>query len=139
MPSVDSANNRIYVIDAGPGKLAAINFNQGTLSLAWSVDQTTLSFTTLIGPSDARVLIGTNIPVKTFQGLKYYTKEQVVWRSADTGTELARSDYFDKMVTGILVTPGFGGLMYYLAEELPTTRLLRLVLRYSFEDGCHKS
>lgn len=117
MPSVDSANNRIYVIDAGPGKLAAINFNQGTLSLAWSVDQTTLSFTTLIGPSDARVLIGTNIPVKTFQGLKYYTKEQVVWRSADTGTELARSDYFDKMVTGILVTPGFGGLMYYLAED----------------------
>ncbi len=69
MPSVDSANNRIYVIDAGPGKLAAINFNQGTLSLAWSVDQTTLSFTTLIGPANARVLIGTNIPVKTFQGL----------------------------------------------------------------------
>ena len=117
MPSVDSANNRIYVIDAGPGKLAAINFNQGTLSLAWSVDQTTLSFTTLIGPANARVLIGTNIPVKTFQGLKHYTTEQVVWRSAGTGTELARSDYFDKMVTGILVTPGFGGLMYYLAED----------------------
>ena len=117
MPSVDPVNNRIYVIDAGPGKLAAINFNQGNLSLAWSVDQTTLSFTTLIGPSNARVLIGTNIPVKTFQGLKYYTTEQVVWRSASTGTELARSDYFDKMVTGILVTPGFGGLMYYLSQS----------------------
>jgi hypothetical protein len=117
MPSVDPANDRIYVIDAGPGKLGAINFNGGTLSLAWSVDQTTLSFTTLIGPANARVLIGTNIPVKTFQGLKDYTKEQVVWRSAGTGTELARSDYFDKMVTGILVTPGFGGLMYYLALD----------------------
>jgi hypothetical protein len=117
MPSVDPANNRIYVIDAGPGKLGAINFNQGMLSLAWSVDQTTLSFTTLIGPANARVLVGTNIPVKTFQGLKNYTKEQVVWRSAGTGTELARSDYFDKMVTGILVTPGFGGLMYYLAYD----------------------
>ena len=117
MPSVDPVNNRIYVIDAGPGKLAAINFNQGNLSLAWSVDQTTLSFTTLIGPANARVLIGTNIPVKTFQGLKYYTMEQVVWRSADTGTELARSDFFDKMVTGILVTPGFGGLMYYLSQS----------------------
>jgi hypothetical protein len=117
MPSVDPVNNRIYVIDAGPGKLAAINFNQGTLSLAWSVDQTTLSFTTLIGPANARVIIGTNIPVKTFQGLKNYTTEQVVWRSADTGTELARSDYFDKMVTGILVTPGFGGLMYYLSQS----------------------
>ncbi len=117
MPSVDPANNRIYVIDAGPGKLAAINFNQGNLSLAWSVDQTTLSFTTLIGQANARVLIGTNIPVKTFQGLKHYTMEQVVWRSANTGTELARSDYFDKMVTGILVTPGFGGLMYYMALD----------------------
>jgi hypothetical protein len=117
MPSVDPVNNRIYVIDAGPGKLAAINFNQGNLSLAWSVDQTTLSFTTLIGPANARVLIGTNIPVKTFQGLKYYTMEQVVWRSADTGTELARSDFFDKMVTGILVTPGFGGLLYYLSQS----------------------
>ncbi|HEY6285233.1 MAG TPA: hypothetical protein VIX20_06185 [Ktedonobacteraceae bacterium] len=117
MPSVDPVNNRIYVIDAGPGKLAAINFNQGTLSLAWSVDQTTLSFTTLIGPATARVIIGTNIPVKTFQGLKNYTTEQVVWRSAETGTELARSDYFDKMVTGILVTPGFGGLMYYLSQS----------------------
>ena len=117
MPSVDPVNNRIYVIDAGPGKLAAINFNQGNLSLAWSMDQTTLSFTTLVGPSNARVLIGTNIPVKTFQGLKYYTMEQVVWRSADTGTELARSDFFDKMVTGILVTPGFGGLLYYLSQS----------------------
>jgi WD40 repeat protein len=117
MPSVDPANDRIYVIDGGAGKLAAINFNGGNLSLAWSVDQTTLCFTTLIGPSNARVLIGTNIPVKTFQGLKNYTQEQVVWRSADTGTELARSDYFDKMVTGILVTPGFGGLMYYLAQD----------------------
>ncbi len=75
MPSVDSANNRIYVIDAGPGKLAAINFNGGTLSLAWSVNQTTLSFTTLIGPANARILIATNIPVKTFQGLKNYSTE----------------------------------------------------------------
>lgn len=51
--------------------------------------QTTLSFTTLIGPPDRRVLIGTNIPVKFFKQLKKYTTEQVIWRDAATGKQLA--------------------------------------------------
>src|SRR5262249_12532882 len=36
----------------------------GKLSLVWSQDQTTLSFTTLVGQSGKRVLIGTDIPIK---------------------------------------------------------------------------
>ena len=117
MVSVDPQNNRIYAMDAGAGKLAGVNLQNGKLSLAWTQDQTTLSFTTLIGPKSQRVLIGTNIPVKTFQGLKHYTTEQVIWRNAQTGKELASSSQFPKMTQGILVTPGYAGLQYFLTAD----------------------
>jgi PQQ-like domain len=117
MVSVDPQNNRIYVMDAGAGKMAGVNLQNGKLSVAWTRDQTTLSFTTLIGPKDQRVLIGTNIPVKTFQGLKSYTTEQVIWRNAQTGQELASSSLFPKMTQGILVTPGYAGLQYFLTAD----------------------
>ena len=68
-------------------------------------------------PEDQRVLIGTNIPVKTFQGLKHYTTEQVIWRNAQTGKELASSSQFPKMTQGILVTPGYAGLQYFLTAD----------------------
>ncbi len=117
MVSVDPPNNRIYVMDAGAGKIAGVNLQTGKLSLAWTQDQTTLSFTTLIGPRTQRVLIGTNIAVKTFQGLKHYTTEQVIWRNAQTGKELASSSQFPKMTQGILVTPGYAGLQYFLTAD----------------------
>jgi hypothetical protein len=117
MVSVDPQNNRIYVMDAGAGKLAGVNLQNGKLSVAWTQDQTTLSFTTLIGPKSQRVLIGTNIPAKTFQGLKNYTAEQVIWRNAQTGQELASSSLFPKMTQGILVTPGYAGLQYFLTSD----------------------
>ena len=109
MVSVDPQNNRIYVMDAGAGKIAGVNLQNGKLSAAWTQDQTTLSFTTLIGPKNQRVLIGTNIPVKTFQGLKHYTTKQVIWRNAQTGKELASSSQFPKMTQALLVTPGYAG------------------------------
>ncbi|HET8971543.1 MAG TPA: hypothetical protein VFN19_10810, partial [Candidatus Nanopelagicales bacterium] len=108
MVSVDPENHRAYVMDAGAGKVGAIDVAAGKLTLAWSQDQTTLSFTTLVGPTDNRVLIGTDIPVKTFKGLQDYTTEQVVWRDAATGAELARTSDLPKMTTGILVTPAYG-------------------------------
>ncbi|MEU6235161.1 hypothetical protein [Kitasatospora sp. NPDC047058] len=117
MVSVDPENNRVYAMDAGAGKLAGIDLTNGTLAVAWSQDQTTLSFTTLLGPKDHRVLIGTDIPVKFFQGLKKYDTEQVVWRDAEFGTELARSSQLSKMTQGILVTPGYAGLQYFLTAD----------------------
>lgn len=116
MVSVDPQNSRMYVMDAGAGKLAGVNLHNGKLSVAWTQDQTTLSFTTLLGPKNQRVLIGTNIPVKTFQGPKHYT-EQVIWRNAQTGKELASSSQFPKMTQGILVTPGYAGLQYFLTAD----------------------
>ncbi len=117
MVSVDPPNHRVYVMDAGAGKLGAVDLVAGKLSLAWSQDQRTLSFTSLIGPADKRVLIGTDIPVRTFQGLQDYTTEQVVWRDAATGAELARTGDLPKMTTGILVTPAYGGLQHYLTAD----------------------
>jgi hypothetical protein len=63
------------------------------------------------------VLIGTDIPVRFFRQLQSYTTEQVVWRDAATGTELARSDQFPRMSPGILVTPGYAALQYFLTLE----------------------
>jgi hypothetical protein len=70
MISVDPAPNLIFVMDAGAGKIGAVALNNGNLSTKWTADQTTLSFTTLLGPSNHRVLIGANIPVKFFKQLK---------------------------------------------------------------------
>ena len=117
MVSVDPANNRVYVMDAGAQKLAGIDLVNGKLSVAWTQDQTTLSFTSLIGPKSQRVLIGTDIPIKAFKQLKNYSTEQVVWRNAATGAELARSSQLPKMTQGILVTPGYAGLQYFLTSD----------------------
>lgn len=117
MVSVDPANNRVYVMDAGAGELAGVDLQNGKLSVAWTQDQTTLSFTSLIGPENHRVLIGTDIPIKFFKQLQTYTTEQVVWRNAQTGQELARSSQFPKMTQGILVTPGYAGLQYFLTAD----------------------
>jgi hypothetical protein len=117
MVSVDPASHVIFVMDAGAGKIGAVALNNGKLSTKWTADQTTLSFTTLLGPQDHRVLIGTNIPVKYFKQLKKYTTEQVIWRDAATGKQLASSDQFPKMSAGILVTPGYAGLQYFLTAS----------------------
>ncbi len=123
MVSADPVNNRIYVMDAGAGKIGALNLTNGKLSVAWTNDQRTLSFTTLVGPADKRVLVGTNIPVKYFKQLKNYQAEQVVWRNAATGAVLATSSDFPKMTPGILVTPGYAGLQYYLSYDGHITAL----------------
>jgi hypothetical protein len=64
MLSVDLLNNRIYAMDYLPGKVVAVGFTRdGNMSVAWGgpVHQRTISFLTLIGPPDQRVLVSTNI------------------------------------------------------------------------------
>ena len=43
--------------------------------------------------------------------------DPVVWRDAATGNELARSSEFPKMTQGILVTPGYAALQYFLTAD----------------------
>ena len=121
MLSVDPENNRIYAHDGGVGRLAALDFDPKTgLSLAWSVEQRTLSFTTLVDSPDTRVLVGTNI-LRSFNLLQLQNEdidaEEVVWRDAATGKELARSKQLSQLTPGILVTPGFEGVFYYLGFD----------------------
>ena len=68
------------------------------MTLAWSEDQKTLSWMVLIGPANHRVLVATNIlsnvtnPVDLQSGPKGANYlEQIVWRDADTGRQLAAS------------------------------------------------
>lgn len=83
------------------------------MTVAWSVDQTTLSWMILIGPANHRVLVGTNISSNVtnpadFQfgpkGANYI--EQIQWRDAATGRLLAASDFFSPMVLGFEMWPG---------------------------------
>lgn len=126
LPAFDPENNRIYAMDPGPGKVAAINLDQesGNMSLAWSVDQKTLEWTILIGPADQRVFVGTNILTNVTNPLAYNVgpiganyKEQIQWRDANTGKLLAASDYFSPMINGFEMWPGYGGLIYNPLNE----------------------
>jgi hypothetical protein len=40
-------------------------------------------------------------------------KEQVTWRDAATGRIIAESDFFEPLSIGALITPGFGGRVYF--------------------------
>jgi hypothetical protein len=80
---------------------------------------------TLIGPTDQRVLVSTNInPNATqqqleqgAQGTDYTYTEQIIWRDAANGNVLAASDFFPAMSPGILVTPGYGGIIYEMLYD----------------------
>jgi hypothetical protein len=127
MMSADLPYNWIYAMDYLPGKVVAVDFTQdGNMSVAWGpVDQRTISFLTLIGPPDQRVLVSTNInPNATqqqlqqaAQGTDYTYTEQIIWRDAATGKILAESEFFPAMSPGILVTPGYGGMIYEMLYD----------------------
>ncbi len=121
--TVDPPNNRIYAMDPGPGKVVGIDFDAetGNMSLAWSVDQSTLSWMILIGPADQRVLVGTNIKTDGPNPNPLYWEagpvgvnytEQAQWRDTATGNLLASSDYYSPMTTGMYLWPGYGGIIY---------------------------
>jgi hypothetical protein len=118
---IDSENGMLYSADAGVGKVAAIRLDQasGELSVEFVVECTTLAFQPLIGPKDKRVLILSNmkgdIPLMPtmLQLMTGRYKEQVTWRHAATGRLLAESDFFEPLSPGSLITPGYGGRVYF--------------------------
>lgn len=118
MLTVDPANSRVYVMDSAMGLAAAYAFDQqaGEFTLLWRKWQRTLNFSTLVGPPDKRVFVATDIGrlCPLLQCLRRYTHEQVVFRDAATGQELARSGPLPKMTSGALVTPVDAGHFRYL-------------------------
>lgn len=119
--AVDPENNMMYVMDGGAGKIVGLKYDPvtGDMTVAWTRNQSTLAFLSLIGPADQRILVGTdmqlgtNISQMTNNPPPSYT-ERVVWRDAATGKVLAASDYFSGMSAGAPPAPGFGGLLYYM-------------------------
>ena len=111
----------IYSADMGVGKVAGIKLDQATgqMKIVFVVDDTTNAFQPLIGPRDKRVLLLSNIKknlaIEPFV-LALMTgnyREQVTWRDAATGRVLAESDFFEPLTPGSLITPGFGGRVYF--------------------------
>jgi hypothetical protein len=119
--AVDPVNDMMYVQDGGARKIVGLKYDPmtGNMSMAWTGNQSTLAFLSLIGPADQRVLVGTDMaPNTTISQMANnpppnYT-ERVVWRDAATGNVLAASDYFSGMSAGAPPAPGFGGLLYYM-------------------------
>lgn len=113
--SVDPFHNRIYVLDSGPGRIAALELRADGIETLWTERQRTGEFMTLVGPPEQRVVVGTETPPGEFPGKN--TQDRVIWRNAATGEELAHTDYMPAVSTGTMVEPGYGGRMYYMAQE----------------------
>jgi hypothetical protein len=120
-PQTDPENSMIYSADMGIGKVAGIRIDQATgeMKAVWVVDDITNAFQPLIGPKDKRVLLLSNAkknvekePIKLALFTGNY-KEQVTWRDAATGRIIAQSDLFEPLSIGSLITPGFGGRVYF--------------------------
>jgi hypothetical protein len=122
-PTVDISKNRIFVFDAGPGKLAALDLApDGFLQPpTWMVDQRTTEFTALIGPSGQRVLVTTELPHG--EDLGNHRSNYVVWRNAETGLELARTHRMPAVLAGTMIQPGYDGNMYYMGASGEITKL----------------
>jgi hypothetical protein len=77
--------------------------------------QRSLEFLALVGPPHRRIVVGTEIPPG--QPLTGNTLNDVVWRDAATGRELARtSQPLTAISTGSMVEPYYSGRMLYLAR-----------------------
>lgn len=120
-PQTDPENSMIYSADMGVGKVAGIKIDQATgeMKTVWVVDNTTNAFQPLIGPKGQRVMLLSNAkknvenePIKLALFTGNY-KEQVTWRDAATGRIIAESDFFEPLSIGALITPGFGGRVYF--------------------------
>ena len=111
--SVDPKRNLIYTIDSSAGVIGALELTANDLHTVWTAQQRTTEFVALIGPPGRRVLVGTDIPPG--QQPRTNTTDFVVWRDAQTGQELARSEQLPAMTSGAMVQPYYFGKMFYCA------------------------
>lgn len=117
----DPENNLLYSADMGIGKVAGVKIDPqtGEMKTAWVIDDTTSGFQPLIGLKDKRVLLLSRMKRNVEKEpllLALITgnyKEQVTWRDAATGRLIAESDLFEGLTPGALITPGFGGRVYF--------------------------
>ncbi len=107
--AVDAENNRVYVADWKAEMLVCLDFHpQRGFKTRWTRKQKMFCFPSLFGGVGNRQIVGTDYD--SSHG------DQVVWRDAATGDEVARSAYLDPNFNGSTVGPGFDGRFYYLAQ-----------------------
>jgi hypothetical protein len=107
--AVDPENMRVYVADWKAQMLVCLDFDPRCgFTVKWVRQQKMFCFPALFGDSANRQIAATDYD--SSHG------DQVVWRDAATGEEVARSAYLDPNFNGSTVGPGFDGKFYYLAQ-----------------------
>jgi hypothetical protein len=111
----DPENNLIYGVETLARKVAAFRLTSSGFETVWKETQTTTEWATLIGPKNQRVWVGTDIPGAEIPGKN--RSDEVVFRDAATGRELARSGRLPAMTQGSAVQPGYGGSVFFPSGE----------------------
>ena len=120
-PEGDLANNMVYSVDGGLGKIAGLHLDQSTgkMTTKFVVDDRSFEFQPLYGPADNRILVTTkwNPDAKLGAIATGSYTQQVVWRDAATGKPLAESDFLPPIGFNGLVAPAYGGRFVYPAQS----------------------
>lgn len=117
-PTVDTLNQSVYVVDGYSGT-AALSFDPAAgFSVRWRAADRSLAFGALAGTSENRVLASTSIvdALPRDSGWLDYGSEQIVWRRANDGAEIARSSELPPG-TGLHVVPGEAGTTYFVSFQ----------------------
>lgn len=139
LPTVDEVNHRVYTFDGFAGEAAALQFDEASgFSIAWKARQRSFAFSALVGPPEARVLVGTDFigwqarllfdvlgydnRLRLMRASSQAPKEAVVWRDAGSGLEIARSERV-AAVAGSVPMPGAYGWLF--VPDLHDGALLR--------------
>src|SRR5690349_19153017 len=81
----------------------------------WTAQQRTTEFLSLIGPRGRRMLVATDF---LGQAPYFNTTQFVVWRYAQTGHELARTEQqLPAMTTGTMIQPYYFGKIFYMGLD----------------------
>lgn len=111
----DSSSGLLFAADTGARRACAISFDPNSgFELEWREQLATSVFQQLVGSADNRVIVMselTNFPPLSIP--LSATNEQVVFREAATGKELARSVDLPRMSDGANISPGYSGRIYY--------------------------
>jgi hypothetical protein len=113
----DTNSGLLFTADTGTGYVTALRFDPDSgFELVWREEQTTSVFQQLIGTPEERVVVTSDLLNFRLNPLTA-TNEQVVFRDAATGRELARTGNLPRMSQGANISPGFGGRMYFPAVD----------------------
>ncbi|HET7743520.1 MAG TPA: hypothetical protein VFK76_02165 [Gaiellaceae bacterium] len=111
----DPENGLFYGVETLARKVAAFRLTASGIETVWKKSQTTTEWATLIGPRNQRVWVGTDIPGAEIPGKN--KTDEVVFRDAATGRELARSTKVPFMTQGSAVQPSYGGSVFFEGAE----------------------